>query len=174
MDKWRHLEGDGHGPLDHHYPQAHCEMTGRRTPRTKRRHDIMSREKRSALMARIRSKDTRIEKLMEQALAAVHVNYEKNPKVFGKPDFAVLDRKVAVFCDGDFWHGYQLGRNPRLDIKDNRAFWMVKIRSNIKRDRTVNEKLAAEGWSVLRFWEHDIKADPMGCAKMVMEKVTEE
>ncbi len=136
-----------------------------------RRHDIMSREKRSALMARIRSKDTMIEKRMGNALASLRVNYTKNPKIFGNPDFAVTDRKVVVFCDGDFWHGYRLGRNPRLDVKDNRAFWMTKIRSNIRRDNVVNEKLRAEGWTVLRFWEHEIKDDPLSCARKVLETI---
>ncbi len=120
-------------------------------------------------MSRIRSKDTRIERLMGQALASAGVNCEKNPKLFGTPDFVVKDNKIVIFCDGDFWHGYQLGRNPRLNVKDNRAFWMSKIRSNIRRDRTVNGKLLAEGWTVLRFWEHEIKADLPTCVQRVLE-----
>src|SRR5437762_35187 len=110
---------------------------------------------------------------MDNALDSLGVMFVRNPELFGHPDFTVLNSKIAVFCDGDFWHGYRFGSNPRLNVLDNRAFWMAKIKSNIKRDRSVTEKLEVSGWTVLRFWEHDIKADAMGCARKVLEKVGE-
>jgi len=142
--------------------------------RMKQRHDIMSRKKRSALMSRIHSRDTRVEKLMEQELAALGVDYVRSPSdVFGHPDFAIKGKKILIFCDGDFWHGYQIETNPRLDVKDNRTFWMTKINRNMDRDKLVNERLVSEGWTVLRFWEHDIKADAVRCARKIVDVIGE-
>jgi DNA mismatch endonuclease (patch repair protein) len=136
-----------------------------------RRHDIFTQEERSAIMAKIRSRDTRIERLMAKSLKELGLEYVQYPQLFGNPDFLVAG-KIVVFCDGDFWHGYKIGSNPRFKITDNREFWMKKIRRNIARDRKVLKTLSEQGWKVMRFWGHDITKDPRGCARAVMNEVT--
>lgn len=133
----------------------------------KKRHDVLSKKARSSLMSKIRSKNTGIELIMERALRNLGLRYTRNVHIYGKPDFAIEDKKVAVFCDGDFWHGYRIDSNPRLDVKDNRAFWMAKIRANRRRDAEVNRALSKQGWTVIRFWEHEIKTNPDKCAQKV-------
>ena len=120
--------------------------------------DIFTPEKRSWVMSRIRSKDTKIEKKTASMLRKNKIRYRRFPKVFGSPDF-VVEKKVLVFCDGDFWHGYQYGRKK----KPPKKFWRDKIERNMKRDRKVTRKLRSDGWSVVRLWEHDIEMSPEKC-----------
>ena len=82
--------------------------------------------------------------------------------MFGSPDF-VVEKSVLVFCDGDFWHGYQYGRR-----KLRKKFWRDKIERNMRRDRTVTRRLRADGWFVVRLWEHDIDGRPDSCAGRIM------
>ena len=120
--------------------------------------DIFTPEKRSWVMSRIRSKDTKIEKKTASLLRKNKIHYRRFPKVFGSPDF-VVEKKVLVFCDGDFWHGYQYGRKK----KPPKKFWRDKIERNMKRDKTVTRRLRAYGWPVIRLWEHDIEMSPEKC-----------
>lgn len=77
--------------------------------------------------------------------------------MFGKPDLLFKREKVAVFCDSEFWHGkkYLEGEIP----KTNTDFWKTKLQKNIERDREVNKVLQEQGWTVLRYWEKEIKKD---------------
>ena len=120
--------------------------------------DIFTPEKRSWVMSRIRSKDTKIEKKTASLLRKNKIHYRRFPKIFGSPDF-VVEKKVLVFCDGDFWHGYGYSKKKRPQKK----FWRDKIERNMKRDRKVTRKLRADGWSVVRLWEHDIERRPQSC-----------
>ena len=120
--------------------------------------DIFTPEKRSWVMSRIRSKDTKIEKKTASMLRKNKIRYRRFPNVFGSPDF-VVEKKVLVFCDGDFWHGYQYGRKK----KPPKKFWRDKIERNMERDRKVGRKLRADGWHVVRLWEHDIETSPEKC-----------
>ena len=120
--------------------------------------DIFTPEKRSWVMSRIRSRDTKIEKSMASLLRKNKIQYRRFPMVFGSPDF-VVEKKVLVFCDGDFWHGYGYGKKKRPQKK----FWRDKIERNMVRDRKVTRKLRADGWSVVRLWEHDIERSPEKC-----------
>ena len=128
--------------------------------------DIFTPEKRSWVMSRIRSKDTKIEKKTASMLRKNKIRYRRFPKVFGSPDFAV-EKKVLVFCDGDFWHGYQYGRKKKLPKK----FWRDKIERNMERDRKVTRKLRADGWSVVRLWEHDIERRPEPCVRKIRKSL---
>lgn len=131
-----------------------------------------SPETRSKIMASIKSSNTVIEKKMDDILLNLSVKFEMHPsEVYGKPDFIIRDRKIAVFCDGDFWHGYDIRNNPRLDVKKNREYWMKKIKANIRRDEDVNMRLEAEGWKVIRFWEHDINKNPEICWRTLMQSM---
>jgi len=81
------------------------------------------------------------------------IHYNKLP---GNPDIVFPAKKVAIFCDGDFWHGkdWEIRQNK---IKTNREYWIPKISNNIERDKNVTKKLESRDWNVLRFWESDIK-----------------
>ena len=120
--------------------------------------DIFTPEKRSWVMSRIRSKDTKIEKKMASLLRKNKIRYRRFPNIFGSPDF-VVEKKLLVFCDGDFWHGYGYGKKKR----PRKKFWRDKIERNMGRDRKVTRKLRADGWSVVRLWEHDIERRPQSC-----------
>ena len=124
--------------------------------------DIFTPKKRSWMMSRIRSRDTKIEKKMAQLLRKNKMHYRRFPKVFGSPDF-VVEKKLLVFCDGDFWHGYQYNRKK----KPPKKFWREKIERNMSRDKTVTRKLRADGWSVVRLWEHDIEKRPESCIRKI-------
>lgn len=115
-------------------------------------------------MSRVKNKDSEIEQVLRKELWARGMRYRKNVKsVFGKPDVAFIGKKIAVFCDSEFWHGYDW-ENRKSDIKSRREFWIPKIERNIQRDKEVNERLCNEGWIVLRFWGKEIKRDVGACA----------
>jgi DNA mismatch endonuclease (patch repair protein) len=118
--------------------------------------DIMSKEKRSALMSRIRGRGTKIERLVERELRRRGVYFSTHAKGLpGRPDIVFRNGKLAVFLDGDFWHGW---RFPQWKHK-LQPFWRRKIASNRERDQRNFRTLRREGWVVLRIWEHQIKRD---------------
>ena len=125
--------------------------------------DIFTPEKRSWVMSRIRSKDTKIEKKMASILRKNKIHYRRYPKLFGSPDF-IVEKKVLLFCDGDFWHGYQYDKKK----KPQKKFWREKIERNMARDRKVSRTLRREGWSVIRIWEHDIEKNPDKCVRKIL------
>jgi DNA mismatch endonuclease, patch repair protein len=119
--------------------------------------DVFSKEKRSWVMSRIRSKGTKIESSVENILVSRGIRFEKHYNIIGKPDFVINETKWAIFVDGDFWHGYRMGPR-RLSAKPK--LWREKILSNKKRDRKINGKLKRMGWKVIRIWEHEIEKTP--------------
>jgi len=131
--------------------------------------DVFTPEKRSWVMSRIRGKWTGIDLKMRDILAGTGAPFEMYPRMTGNPDFANLEMRIAVFCDGDFWHGYHYrhGKIPR------QKFWKEKIQRNMRRDRYVGRRLRREGWSVLRFWEHDINSNPEKCIRKIERKIAE-
>jgi DNA mismatch endonuclease Vsr len=119
-------------------------------------------------MQAVKSKGSVIEKMMAKALWNAGLRYRKNlSSVTGKPDFAFIGAKIAVFCDSEFFHGRNW-ETKKYEIKSNRDFWFQKIENNIKRDIFVNKQLAADGWIVLRFWESDIKNNTETCVETVI------
>ena len=93
----------------------------------------------------------------------------KNVKdITGKPDFVFKSKKLAIFCDGEFWHGKNW-EIRKADHKSNQEFWYNKIERNIERDKEVNIALKKAGWRVLRFWGKDIKTDTDRCVKLIKE-----
>lgn len=118
-------------------------------------------------MSRIRSKDTKIEIELRKELWSRGLRYRKNVKnVPGKPDIAFLGKKVAVFCDSEFWHGYDW-EHRKDDIKTRREFWIPKIERNMERDREVNRMLEEQGWIVIRFWGKQIQKNLQECADII-------
>ncbi|WP_304343267.1 very short patch repair endonuclease [Chryseobacterium koreense] len=119
--------------------------------------DKLTPEQRRKSMQANKSKGTKIEVLLGKALFAKGLRYRKNNrKVYGTPDFSMTKYKIAIFADGDFWHGKDW-ETRRKKLGENAAFWFEKMERNIERDFKVNQKLREEGWAVLRFWESDIK-----------------
>lgn len=124
-------------------------------------------------MKQVKSKDSEIEQLLRKELWSRGIRYRKNVrKVFGNPDIAFIGLKIAVFCDSEFWHGYDWG-NRKNDFKSNRDFWIPKIERNMERDKEVNEHLKRDGWIVLRFWGNEIKKSTQGCADIIEATIKE-
>ena len=128
-----------------------------------------TKEQISHNMSQVRSADSALEKAFVKEFSRCGIaTYSRNDKtVFGKPDFVFKARKVAVFCDSEFWHGYDW-ENTRKTIKSNQDFWIPKIEKTIERDKEVTEKLKADGWNVLRFWERRIKNSISDCVNEVV------
>ena len=116
-----------------------------------------------------RSADTIHEKLLRSALWRRGLRFRKNLAVLpGKPDIVFASARVAVFCDGDFWHGRDWHRlSKHLQKRANAAYWLQKIRANMLRDRRTTRLLEKQDWYVIRLWEGDIKANPDGAALQV-------
>ncbi len=135
--------------------------------------DKLTKEQRRKNMQAVKSKDSQIELLLRKALWAKGYRYRKNCKdLIGKPDIVLTKYKVAIFCDSEFWHGYDW-ENKKLEIKSNRQFWINKIESNIKRDADVTAELQKQNWTVLRFWGNHIKKDLLGCIKIIEDVIKE-
>lgn len=133
--------------------------------------DDLTPEQRRRNMQAIRSKDTTIELRLRKALWGQGIRYRKNyKKLIGKPDIAIAKYKISVFCDSDYWHGYDWeNRNQR--IKSNRDYWVPKIERNMERDREVTAALQNEGWLVLRFWEWQIRKHLDECIEAILQAV---
>lgn len=131
-------------------------------------------EQRRKNMQAVKNSGSKIETMLQKELWHRGLRYRKNAKqVYGKPDIAFIGKKVAVFCDSEFFHGYDW-ENKQKEIKSNRDFWIPKIERNIQRDIEVNEKLKSEGWTVIRFWGNEIKRDLKKCADRIEEAVREQ
>ena len=133
--------------------------------------DNHSPEQRHKNMKAIKSKDTKIEVMLRKELWSRGLRYQKNSKkVFGKSDIVFIGKKVAVFCDSEFWHGYDWD-NKKKEFKSHQDFWIPKIERNIARDKEVNDQLKRTGWTVLRFWGNDIKKNLQACADEIERTV---
>jgi DNA mismatch endonuclease (patch repair protein) len=124
------------------------------------------------MMAAVRNRDSRAELALRRELHRRGLRYRLHaPDVTGKPDLVVRSRRVAVFVDGDFWHGnaHRLRGLERMEdlFPSNREWWMRKLRRNVERDREVTTALKAQGWRVVRVWESEVLADPGGAADRV-------
>ena len=125
-------------------------------------------EERSCLMQKIRSINTKPEVLFRKLLWTNSIRYRKNNNNLpGKPDVSISKRKIAIFIDGEFWHGFDW-ENKKQKIKANRDYWIPKIERNIERDKHNRLLLENNGWTVLRFWESEIKKNPMKCLERVL------
>ena len=133
--------------------------------------DRLTPEQRHKNMKAVKNKDSRIELMLRKELWSRGLRYQKNSKkVYGHPDIVFIGKKVAVFCDSEFWHGYEWEKR-KTDIKSNQDFWIAKIEKNINRDKEVNDHLLSEGWRVLRFWGKEIEKDCFRCADAIEKLV---
>ncbi len=130
-------------------------------------------EQRRKNMQAVKNKDSKIELMLRKELWARGLHYRKNDKtVFGHPDLTFKGKKIAIFVDSEFWHGYDW-KNRKSDFKSHQEFWIPKIERNMQRDVEVNEKLKCDGWKVIRFWGKDIKKNVTACADIVEKAVKE-
>lgn len=115
----------------------------------------------------IRATDTRPEIRLRKELWARGQRYRKNAAFLpGSPDLVFLGKKVAVFVDGDFWHGRNWPKR-RERLKRNREYWIRKIEGNIARDKRVDRELEHSGWTIVRLWSTDIMKDASAAAERV-------
>src|SRR5690606_37792921 len=123
----------------------------------------LTKEQRKKNMQANKSTGTKSELLLAKTLFARGHRYRKNDKtVFGKPDLTFKSIKLAIFVDGEFWHGKDWHKRKR-DHKTNREFWYNKIERNIERDKEVNEELTKKGWTILRFWSREVEKNLLNC-----------
>lgn len=130
------------------------------------------------IMSSIPSKGTRPEIILRKALwnenLRYRVNYKKLP---GKPDIVFTKYKVAVFCDGDFWHGHNWAIRGKKSLDEElegySEYWRKKILRNIERDQENENELRTLGWTVVRLWESEIKEDVSSCVQAVKEALFE-
>ena len=133
--------------------------------------DKHTSEQRRKNMQAVKNKDSKIELLLRKELWSRGIRYRKNVnRIFGKPDIVFITKKVAVFCDSEFWHGYNWEERKK-DFKSHQEFWIPKIERNIERDKEVTEKLNSDGWTVLRFWGNEIKKNTSQCADIIEKAV---
>lgn len=126
------------------------------------------------IMSSIPSKNTEPELMLRKALWKENLRYRVNyKKLPGKPDIVFTKRHVVVFCDGDFWHGHNWAIRGLSSLDEELAgyseFWRSKILKNIERDIKISQTLKAQGWTVVRIWESDIRRDLNACVQLVKE-----
>ncbi len=135
--------------------------------------DNLTHEQRHKNMHSIRAVDTTIEVRLRKLLWDKGYRYRKNYKELpGTPDIVLTKHKIAIFCDGEFFHGKDWDKlREKLKSSNNSQYWIGKIARNIGRDDEVNKRLIGLGWTVLRFWGEDIKKHPDECVKVIEETI---
>lgn len=125
----------------------------------------------SRRMSRVHLKKGKAETALAKALwhrgYRYRLNYKKLP---GSPDIAITKYRIAIFVDGEFWHGYDW-EHKREKLKSNREFWIEKIEENIQRDIRNDRLLRSTGWIPLHFWEKEVKKDLDGCIQTVIDAI---
>ncbi len=118
-------------------------------------------------MEKIRSNNTSPEIVLQKALRKEGIKFKRNyRKLYGTPDIVLSDKRIAIFVDGEFWHGYHW-EEKKKKIKANRTYWIPKIEKNIVRDKNNSKKLWQECWKVIRFWQQQIIKDTPKCIKKI-------
>ncbi|MCX4325875.1 MAG: very short patch repair endonuclease [Lachnospiraceae bacterium] len=135
--------------------------------------DVLTKEQRRKNMQRIKGKNTSIEVKLCKALWQKGYHYRKNYKELpGSPDIVLTKYKIAIFCDGEFFHGKDWDKlKARLEKGEKGEYWIKKITRNMERDEEVNKQLIFKGWTVLRFWGDEIKKNTDECVKAVEEAI---
>jgi DNA mismatch endonuclease (patch repair protein) len=133
--------------------------------------DVMTPQQRSRCMSKVKNKNTSLEVKFRKVLWARGFRYRLGRKLLGKPDLVFVSAKVAVFIDGCFWHACPVhGQEP----KSNAGFWSEKLAKNRLRDETVNAGLGELGWTVVRFWEHELKDDVERCVGELSKNIKDQ
>lgn len=142
-----------------------------KVPKFEEANGFYTTKQRSEIMSRIRSKETKPEIMFRKALWACGVRYRKNVKKLpGSPDVVMRKYKIAVFIDGEFWHGYKW-HEKKKQVKTNAGFWIPKIERNIQRDQENTARLLAMGYTVYRFWQDEVRKELMGCILQILSDI---
>ncbi len=130
--------------------------------------DVFDKEARSSIMKKVRSKGNKSTELQLIKLFRENgiTGWRRGYPVKGHPDFVFIDKKIAVFVDGCFWHGHDC-RNTRP--KDNSEFWQIKREKNIKHDKQITALFETRGWTVIRIWECELKKNASTSIKKFIE-----
>lgn len=137
--------------------------------------DNLTPTQRKKNMQHIKGKDSEIELILRRALWIKGYRYRKNYVALpGRPDIVFTKEKIAIFCDGEFFHGKDWEvLKPRLEKSNNSDYWVSKISRNRERDDKINKKLLFMGWTVIRFWGKDIKNNVDECVRVIEETIFE-
>ena len=137
--------------------------------------DRLTKEQRHKNMSHIRSKNTSIEVLLCKELRKRGYGYRKNyNELPGKPDIVLTKYKIAIFCDGEFFHGKDwASQKERVQQGNNPEYWISKIERNMARDEEINRELIHLGWIVLRFWGKDIRKNMDSCINEIENAIIE-
>jgi len=128
--------------------------------------DVFDREKRSAVMRRVKGRDTTPERTVRRLLTALGARYRLHRKDLpGNPDIVLPSRRLALFVHGCFWHGHDCARGARVP-KANRDYWTAKVARNVARDIRTHEALLAAGWRVDTIWECELKDEAAMSARL--------
>ena len=130
-------------------------------------------EKSHKNMSKIHGRDTSIELILRKALWKKGYRYRKNYKeIPGRPDIVLTKYKIAIFCDGEFFHGKDWEvLKPRLEQGKNPEYWVKKIQRNIDRDDEKDKELLFQGWTVIHFWGKDIITNTDECERVIEETI---
>jgi len=130
----------------------------------------------SDIMRKVRASETTPEIRLRKSLWKRGLRFRKNVQnILGKPDIANFSQRIAIFVDGDFWHGRQYKTRGYSSLEDqfkglhSSKYWIRKIRKNMNRDRLVTQELKKGGWIVIRFWESEVNKDVDKCVDKVMK-----
>ena len=128
-----------------------------KVPRFSEEEGFYTTRKRSKMMSKIHSKNTKPELIFRKALWKKGIRYRVNNKqIPGKPEVSIKKYKLAIFIDGEYWHVYNWDeRKPKL--KTNPRFWIPKIERTMQRAKEVNQQLQNMEYTIFRFWVHEIK-----------------
>lgn len=133
--------------------------------------DRLTKEQRTKNMQAVRNKDSKIETKLRKAIWGKGYRYRKNyKKLTGCPDIVLNKYKIVIFCDSEFWHGFNW-EERKYDIKSNKDFWIKKIEGNIERDKYVTEQLQNAGYTVLRFWGKEIDKNIEHCINLIEQVI---
>lgn len=129
--------------------------------------DVHDKATRSFNMSRIRATNTKPELLLRKVVWAAGLRgYRLHAKLPGRPDLTFGRKRVVVFVDGCFWHSCPHCSDGRAP-KSNTGYWTEKRHMNRERDKRRTAELTKEGWTVLRFWEHEVNRDPIACVLVI-------
>ena len=133
--------------------------------------DHLTSEQRSRAMKRVKLKNGSLEKLVQRELRGRGLRFRRHVRRLpGSPDIVFIEKKLAVFVDGDFWHGWRL---PSWERKLS-PFWRDKLRANRARDQRNFRKLRSFGWKVIRLWQHQVKRDVEQCMKRIENELSKD
>ena len=145
-----------------------------KVPRFSEANGFYTTKKRSKMMSKVRGRDTKAEVKLRKFLWSIGIRYHKNVKRLpGKPDIVIGKYRLIIFIDGEFWHGYNWKRKKH-EIRTNRGFWIPKIERNMQRDAMLNNFYKRKGWTILRFWEHELKKEFHVCVKKILDIIEEQ